>query len=66
MLFNELVTENPDIMTQDFSEELVSVMLEAVRLEDAFIDDCLPISGLGLVADDYKEYIRYCIEPERL
>ena len=59
-LFNELVSENPDIMTNDFKESLIPIMEEAVRLEDCFIDDCLPTSVVGLVADDYKEYIRYC------
>ena len=61
-LFNELVSENPDIMTPEFKQSLVEVMREAVLLEDDFIDDCLPSSVLGLVPADYKEYIRYCAD----
>tara|TARA_B100000579_G_scaffold437980_1_gene470482 strand:- start:982 stop:2091 length:1110 start_codon:yes stop_codon:yes gene_type:complete len=61
-LFNELVSENPDIMTEQFKNSLVPIMEEAVALEDRFIDDCLPVSAIGLVADDYKEYIRYCAD----
>lgn len=59
LLFNELVQENPDIMTEDFKLTLVDIIKEAVKLEDAFIDDCLPEASIGLVAEDYKEYIRY-------
>lgn len=49
-------------MTPAFSSELTAIMQEAVTLEDAFIDDCLPASVIGLVAEDYKEYIRYCAD----
>jgi len=62
LLFNSLIEENPDIMTPAFSSELTAIMQEAVTLEDAFIDDCLPASVIGLVAEDYKEYIRYCAD----
>ncbi len=54
-----LVEENPEIWTPQFRSELVDLMKEAVSLEKAFIDDCLPVSGLGLSADEFKQYIDY-------
>ena len=62
LLYNELIEENPDISTDEFNNELSDLMDEAVQLEDAFIDDCLPEAGLGLMAADYKEYIRFCAD----
>ena len=62
LLFNELCEENPDIQSDAFNAELRTHMLDAVNLEDAFIDDCLSAQGLGLMADDYKEYTRYCAD----
>jgi len=62
LLFNELIKENPDIMTDGFKQDLYAIMHQAVLLEDKFIDDCLPQAGLGLMAHDYKEYIRYCAD----
>lgn len=58
-LLMELVEENPDIWTSEFRSELVALMQEAVRLEKAFIRDCLPISGVGLSADEFCQYIDY-------
>ena len=58
-LFMDLVSENPDIWTSDFKEELRSLMSEAIRLEKEFIDDCLPVSSIGLSPDEFKQYIDY-------
>ena len=44
-LLLELVAENPEIWTQAFREELRELMREAVRLEQAFIADCLPVEA---------------------
>lgn len=58
-LLLELVAENPDVWTEAFREELRGLMAEAVRLEEAFIRDCLPVAGVGLSADEFVAYIRY-------
>lgn len=58
-LLMDLVEENPDIWTESFRQELVSLMKEAVRLEKEFIVDCLPINAVGLSADDFIRYIDY-------
>ena len=58
-LLIELVDENPDIWTREFKEELIELMEEAVRLEKAFIEDCLPINALGLSSSEFTQYIDF-------
>ena len=58
-LLVDLIDENPDIWTADFKEELTDLMREAVRLEKAFIEDCLPVNALGLSAAEFTQYIDY-------
>jgi ribonucleoside-diphosphate reductase beta chain len=58
-LLLDLVDENPQIWTNEFQEELVSLMKEAVRLEKAFIADCLPVNSVGLSSDEFAQYIDY-------
>jgi ribonucleoside-diphosphate reductase beta chain len=56
-LLLELVAENPAIWTAAFREELRELMREAVALEQRFIEDCLPVEGVGLNAGDFTAYI---------
>lgn len=58
-LFMALVDENPEIWTPAFQEELRQTMAEAVRLEKSFIQDCLPVSAVGLTAEEFLVYIDY-------
>lgn len=58
-LFQELIRENPEIWTEDFKEELVQTMKEAVDLEKEFIADCLPVSAVGLSEAEFCQYIDY-------
>ena len=58
-LLNDLVDENPDIWTEDFKQELVDTMNEAVALEKEFISDCLPVNAVGLSAEEFNQYIDY-------
>ncbi len=58
-IFLELVAENPDVWTANFRQELVDLMREAVSLEKEFIRDCLPVSGVGLSAEEFMAYIDY-------
>ena len=58
-LFLSLIEENPDVWTPDFQQELVDLMKEAVRLEKDFINDCLPVAGVGLSAAEFSGYIDF-------
>ncbi len=58
-LFMDLVEENQEIWTDEFREELRELMAEAVRLEKAFIQDCLPTNAVGLSAQEFTQYIDY-------
>ena len=58
-LLNSLTTENPDIMTPEFKEDLRQTMAEGVRLEKEFIKDCLPVNSVGLSVADFEQYIDY-------
>jgi ribonucleoside-diphosphate reductase beta chain len=58
-LLLELARENPGLMTDDFRDELRELMREAVALEQRFIEDCLPVEGVGLSGEDFALYIDY-------
>ncbi|HTW12537.1 MAG TPA: ribonucleotide-diphosphate reductase subunit beta, partial [Solirubrobacteraceae bacterium] len=58
-LLLELVAENPVIWTEAFRQELRELMREAVRLEQNFIADCLPVEAVGLHRDEFAQYIDY-------
>jgi ribonucleoside-diphosphate reductase beta chain len=58
-LFLNLIQENPDVWTPAFQSELRDLMAEAVRLEKEFIQDCLPVSGVGLSYTEFAGYIDY-------
>ncbi len=58
-LFMDLVSENHEIWTSEFKSELVETMKEAVALEKEFINDCLPVSAVGLNSDEFCQYINY-------
>jgi ribonucleoside-diphosphate reductase beta chain len=58
-LLLELSLENPGIWDADLREELRELMREAVRLEQAFIADCLPVEGVGLSREEFAQYIDY-------
>jgi ribonucleoside-diphosphate reductase beta chain len=58
-LLLELVAENQEIWTPAFREELRELMREAVRLEQEFIADCLPVEAVGLHRDEFSQYIDF-------
>jgi ribonucleoside-diphosphate reductase beta chain len=58
-LLMDLIDENPDVWTEEFREDLRNTMAEGIRLEKQFIRDCLPVSAIGLNADDFEQYIDY-------
>jgi ribonucleoside-diphosphate reductase beta chain len=58
-LFMDLIGENMEIWTAEFKQELVDTMAEAVRLEKEFIEDCLPVSSVGLNCEEFFQYIDF-------
>ena len=58
-LLLELVAENPSIWTDELRAELRELMREAVALEQRFIEDVLPVDGVGLSRDEFTTYIDY-------
>ena len=58
-LFMDLIGENMEIWTEEFQAELVEIMKQAIALEKEFIHDCLPVSSVGLNAEEFCQYIDY-------
>ena len=58
-LLIDLVSENPEIWTDEFKNELRETMAEAIRLEKNFIRDCLPVPSIGLNLEDFEQYIDF-------
>ena len=58
-LINTIVDENPSIWTEEFQATLRDRIKQAVELEKAYVDDCLPSGVLGLGAELVKQYVEY-------
>ena len=56
-LFMDLISENMEIWTDEFKTDLVETMKQAITLEKEFINDCLPVSQVGLNAEEFCQYI---------
>jgi len=58
-ILTELISENPDLWTPGFKNELVEFMREGVELEKEFVRDCLPEDGVGMTQRDFLEYVDF-------
>ena len=58
-LLLELAAEEPDVRTPQLRAELRELMAQAVELEHRFIEDCLPVDGIGLSARELSRYIDF-------
>lgn len=59
-LFNQLCTENPDLMDQALKEEIYDAARLTIKLEDEFIDKAFELGDVeGLTAADVKNFIRH-------
>jgi ribonucleoside-diphosphate reductase beta chain len=58
-LINTVKEENPEIWTQNFQGEIYALIKEAVELEIAYAQDCLPRGILGLNAGLFREYVQH-------
>ncbi len=58
-LINGIKEENPDLWSLEFQEHIANLITEAVELEVAYANDCLPKGILGLSASMFREYVQY-------
>jgi len=58
-LINGIKTENPEIWTPEFQGELQDLIKQAVELEVAYAEDCLPRGILGLNTGLFREYVQH-------
>lgn len=59
-LFHVFLSENPEVRTEEFLDEIYNACATIVRFEDAFIDLAFEVGGIeGLTAKEVKQYIRY-------
>ncbi len=59
-LFHTFLSENPEIKSKDFFEDLKNACSIVVGHEDSFIDKAFELGGVeGLEAENVKKYIRY-------
>lgn len=54
-----ILDENPDLQTQEFADEIRDLILQAVKLEEAYNKDMLPKGILGLNADYVNQYVKF-------
>ncbi len=58
-LINGIKEENPEIWTPEFQQEIGELIEEAVELEIAYAEDCLPNGILGLRASMFRDYVQH-------
>ena len=58
-LINGIKSENPEVWTPEFQQQMIDRVRESVELEIAYARDCLPNGVLGLNADLFRDYVQY-------
>jgi len=58
-LINGIKEENPHLWDTAFQHYIIDLIDEAVKLEIAYAQDCLPQGILGLNAAAFKDYVQY-------
>lgn len=58
-LINGIKQENPHLWTAKFQEEIYQLIQQAVELEIAYAQDCLPQGILGLNASAFRDYVQH-------
>ena len=58
-LINTIKLENPQLWTNEFRDEIKTLMQHAVELEYRYAEDTMPRGVLGLNAGMFKEYLRF-------
>lgn len=58
-LINGIKEENPELWTPAFQTHIINRIQEAVELEIAYAEDCLPTGILGLRAAMFRDYVQH-------
>ncbi len=58
-LINGIKSENPELWTPQFKQQMVDRVRESVELEIAYAKDCLPNGVLGLNAALFRDYVQH-------
>lgn len=58
-LINGIISENPQVWTKEFQNEILEMVNQAVELEIAYAQDCLPVGIIGLNVGMFREYVQY-------
>lgn len=58
-LISAIVSENPQIMTTEFKQDITGLIRQAVELETAYAEVAMPDGILGLNKNVYGQYCRY-------
>jgi len=58
-LVHSVLEENPELLTQEFADEIRAIILEGVELEVAYNKDLFPNGILGLNAEYVNQYEQY-------
>ena len=58
-LIHNILEENPELVTEEFANEIRDIVIEGVNLETTFNKDLFPRGILGLNADYVNQYVQY-------
>lgn len=58
-LVHNILEENPEILTEEFANEIRALVIEGVDLETAYNKDLFPNGILGLNAEYVNQYVQY-------
>jgi len=58
-VINQIKIENPHLWTEDFKQELVRMIRDAVDMESQYAHDTMPRGVLGLNAPMFDEYLKF-------
>jgi ribonucleoside-diphosphate reductase beta chain len=58
-LINTIKTENPEIWTVDFQDQIIDLIKQAVKLECDYAYDACPDGIVGITANQFVEYVQY-------
>ena len=58
-LINGIKSENPELWTPEFQQQMIDRVKTAVELEIDYAKDCLPNGVLGLNSELFRDYVQY-------
>jgi ribonucleoside-diphosphate reductase beta chain len=58
-VINQIKVENPELWTEAFQAEAISIITEGVALECEYARDTMPTGILGFNAEMFEEYLKY-------